>query len=74
MLEHLPQEVRDNLARAKKRSGARARRLSLHLGDAVFPVLRLWEDGFAIDANRLPKLRGFIEIHEGPRLLMSCLI
>ena len=74
MLEHLPAEVREGLERARKRSSARSRRLALHLGDAVFPILRLWDDGFAVDAARIGHLRGFIEIHEGPRLLMTCLI
>lgn len=74
MLEFLPHDVQEGLSRARKRSSARNRRLSLHLGDAVFPLLRLWDDGFAIDAARLPQLRGFVEIHEGPRLLMTCLI
>jgi hypothetical protein len=74
MLEHLPAEVREGLERAQKRSSARSRRLALHLNDAVFPILRLWSDGLAIDASRLPHLRGFVEIHEGPRMLMTCLI
>jgi len=74
MLEHLPAEVSEGLERARKRASGRARRLALHLGDAAFPILRLWENGFAIDAERLPVLRGFVEIHEGPRLLLSCLI
>lgn len=74
MLEHLPAEVREGLERARKRSSARSRRLAVHLGDAVFPILRLWEDGFAIDAARLPHLRGFVEVHEGPRLILTCLI
>lgn len=74
MLEHLPPEVQEGLDRARKRASARSRKLALHLGDAIFPILRLWSDGFAIDAGRLPHLRGFVEVHEGSRLLLSCLI
>jgi hypothetical protein len=74
VLEFLPNEVREALANARRRRERRGRRLSLHLGDAVFPVLRMWDDGFAIDASRLPRLRGFVELHDGPRLLFHCLI
>ena len=74
MLEHLPAEVREGLERARKRSSARSRRLALHIRGAVFPILRLWDGGFSVDAARLPALRGFAEIHEGPRLMMTCLI
>lgn len=74
MLEHLPAEVREGLERARKKSSARSRRLALHLNGAVFPILRLWDSGFSIDAARVAHLRGFVEIHEGPRLLLTCLI
>lgn len=74
MLEHLPDDVREGLERARKRASARSRRLALHLGDAVFPILRLWDNGFAVDAGRIGALRGFVEIHEGPRLILTGLI
>ncbi len=74
MLEHLPAEVREGLERARKKSSARSRRLALHINGAVYPILRLWDDGFAIDPTRIGALRGFVEIHEGPRLMLSCLI
>ena len=74
MLEYLPDELREGFERARKKSSARSRRLSLHVGDAVFPIRRLWDDGLALDADRLPFLRGFVEIHEGPRHILTCLI
>jgi hypothetical protein len=74
MLEHLPAEVREGLERARKRDSARGRRMALHLGDAVFPILRIWDGGFALDAARVSHLRGFVEIHEGPRLILTGLI
>ena len=74
MLEFLPAEIREGLERARRRAPARRRKLALHLGDAVFPILRLWDNGFAVEASRLNRLRGFVEIHEGSRPLLSCLI
>lgn len=74
MFAFLPAEVREGLERARKRAPARSRRLSVHLGDAVFPILRIWDDGFAVDADRLHRLRGYVEIHEGSRHILTCLI
>lgn len=74
MLEFLPAEVREGLERARKRSTARSRRLALHLGDAVYPIRRMWDGGFAVEADRLTRLRGFVEIHEGSRHILTCLI
>jgi hypothetical protein len=74
MLEHLPQDIREMLGRPRRRDRLRGRRLRLHLGDAVFPIRRLWDDGFAIDAARLTRLRGRVEIREGQRRVWTCLI
>jgi len=74
MLEFLPADVREGILRAQRRAPERRRKLALHVGDAVFPIVRLWDSGFAIDASRLNRLRGFVEIHEGARPLLSCLI
>lgn len=74
MLEYLPAELREGFERARKKSSARSRRLSLHIGDAVFPIKRLWDGGLALDAARLPQLRGFVQIHEGSRHSLTCLI
>ncbi|MFN3644342.1 MAG: hypothetical protein ACK4TB_15620 [Gemmobacter sp.] len=74
MLEYLPPEIRDAMGRPNRRDRLRGRKLRLHLGDAVFPILRMWDDGFAIDAARLPRLRGAVEIREGRRRVWTCLI
>lgn len=74
MFTFLSAEVREGLARAHKKSSARSRRLSVHLGDAVYPIRRIWEDGFAIELGPQIRLRGHVEIHEGPRHILSCLI
>ena len=75
MLEYLPQHIAEGFARAQRRERAGGKRLRLQLGEAVFPILRLWHDGFSLDAARAPqRLRGFVEVHEGPNLLLSCLL
>jgi len=75
MLEHLPKEVREGLEAARLREARKRARLRVEVGDAVFPVLRFWDTGFAIAAAMAPgRLRGFVDIHDGPRHILQCLI
>jgi len=74
MSEYLPKEVRDGLELARKQDLKRKSRLRVHLGDDVFPVLRMWDTGFALDAENAPHLRGLVDLYEGSRHLYQCLI
>ncbi|MCP5037114.1 MAG: hypothetical protein GY945_05875 [Rhodobacteraceae bacterium] len=74
MSEYLPKEVREGLELARKRSLRKKSRLRLRVGDEVFPVLKLWEDGFALDSENAPHLRGLVDVYDGSRHLYQCLI
>lgn len=75
MLEFLPNEVREGLEAARKKDLRRKARLRVQVGDAVFPVLRFWDHGFALDADLSPgKLRGLVDVYDGPRHVFQCLI
>ncbi len=74
MLEHLPEDIRRGLDAARHRQQSRGTRLCVHLNDAVFPIRRLWDGGFAVDAARAPRLRGMVDIFDGPRHLLHALI
>lgn len=74
MLEFLPREVREGLQAALGRERRRGSRLHLQLGDTVYPVLRLWATGLALDARRTGGLRGLVDLYDGPRHLGHCLI
>ncbi len=74
MFEFLPKEVRAGLEEARKRAERRRSRLRVHAGDAVFPILRFWTHGFALDAASVSHLRGLVEIHDGTRHLYTSLI
>ncbi|RUS61051.1 hypothetical protein EGN72_06500 [Pseudorhodobacter sp. E13] len=74
MLEYLPQEVRDGLEAAKKRDQRRRSRLRVQLGDAVFPILRMWDGGIALDADCTPRLRGLVDVYDGANHIFQCLI
>jgi hypothetical protein len=74
MLEFLPKEIVEGLAMARNREAARKSRLRVQVGEAVFPVLRFWHDGFALDATTTPKLRGLVDVYDGGRHVFQCLI
>jgi len=74
MLEFLPKDVRDGLEAARARENKRRSRLRVQVGQAVFPVLRFWHDGFALDAGLTPHLRGLVDVYDGARHVFQCLI
>jgi hypothetical protein len=74
MLEFLPKDVREGLEAAQKRERTRKSRLRVQVGDAVFPIIRIWEAGFSLDAAKVPRLRGLVDIFDGTRHLGQCLI
>ncbi len=74
MLEFLPVEVREGLETARKRDRKRQSRLRVQVGEAVFPVIRLWNDGLELDAALTPHLRGLVDVFDGSRHIAQCLI
>ena len=74
MSEFLPKEVREGLELARKRALKKKSRLRVHIGDEIYPVLRLWETGFTLDADEAPALRGLVDLYDGSRHLYQCLI
>lgn len=74
MLEFLPKEVRDGIEAARKRDQRRKSRLHLRVGEAVFPILRIWDEGFALDAALSQPLRGLVDVYDGSRHVCQCLV
>lgn len=74
MLEFLPKDVREGLEAARKRDQKRRSRLRVQVGGAVFPVLRFWDGGFALDAGLTPNLRGLVDVYDGANHIFQCLI
>ena len=52
----------------------RKSRLRVQAGEDYFPVLRLWETGFAMDLENAPHLRGLVDLYHGGVHLYQCLI
>lgn len=74
MIFDLPEEVRRGLEEARKRDMRRKNRLRLVVGDEIFPIARFWSDGFSLDAEDSPHVRGFVDIFDGGKHLYQCLI
>lgn len=74
MSDFLPKEVREGLELARKQDLIKKSRLRIHIGEEVFPVLRIWDDGFTLDAVDAPQLRGLVDLYSGSRHLYQCLI
>ena len=74
MLEFLPEDIRRGIDSARIKAERRGSRLCVHVGEAIFPLLRLWDGGFAVDTKRVPKLRGLVDVYDGPRHISQCLI
>lgn len=74
MLEFLPNDLREGLQAARLTKARRRSRLRLHVGQTEVPVLRLWDDGLAIEAGRADHLRGLVDVYDGSRHILECLI
>ena len=74
MSDFLPKEVREGLELARKQTLRKKSRMRVRAGDETFTILRYWDDGFALDAEDAPKLRGLVDLFDGGRHLSQCLI
>lgn len=74
MLEFLSKEVCEGLEIARKSKERRKSKLRVQVGEAVFPVLRFWHDGFVLDGALAPRLRGLVDVYDGSRHVFQCLI
>lgn len=74
MSTFLSDEVKAGLAAARKKAQRKRSRLRVHVGDDVFPILRFWDSGFAMDIENAPKLRGLVDLYHGGVHLYQCLI
>lgn len=73
-MSYLSDDIRAGLAQARRSAERKSSRLSVHLGDTVYPIYKLTDDGFSVDANRVPHLRGLVDIFDGPRQISRALI
>ena len=74
MSEYLPKDVREGLELARKQKLRKKSRMRVKAGDQVFTILRYWDEGFALDAEDAPSLRGLVDVFDGANHLSQCLI
>lgn len=70
----LSREVIEGIARARSDALKKKNRLRLRADGETFPVLRLWDNGFSMDATHAAHLRGLVDLYDGGRHLSQCLI
>lgn len=74
MYMFLPDAVQRGLDEARKAALQRKDRLSVHDGDSIYRIRRLWDSGFALDLVGSERLRGHVDIYDGPKHLYQCLV
>ncbi|MFD1509575.1 hypothetical protein [Lacimonas salitolerans] len=74
MSTFVPREVQAGLDAARKQAGRKRNRLRVEVDGKRHPVLRIWDDGFAVEAEVVPGLRGLVDLYDGAVHLKRCLI
>jgi hypothetical protein len=70
----LPKEVQAGLDAARMVALKKSSRLRLDVDGQIYPVLRLWSTGFALEAEGAPHLRGLVDLYDGTNHIYQCLI
>ena len=74
MTTYVPKAVQDALDAARMQGLKSKSRLRVSVENQIFPVLRMWKDGFSVEAETAPQLRGLVDLYDGARHLSQCLI
>lgn len=74
MSTYISQSIQTALDEARLISLRKKNRLRVRAGEEVYPLLRLWKDGFSVAETDAPGLRGLVDVYDGARHLMQCLI
>ena len=74
METHFSPDVMAGLQKARMKDAIKKNRLRVHDGKAEYAVLKIWEDGFSMVGDNLPHLRGFVDLFDGSRHLLQCLV
>ena len=74
METHFSPDVMADLQKARLKNTAKKNRLRVRDGDSEYAVLRIWENGFSMIGGDAPHLRGFVDLYDGGRHLLHCLV
>lgn len=73
-MDTLPKDLLEGLHSAQKAKAKKQARFRVAVGDRYYPVLEFRDDGFALDIEDAPKLRGLVDLYKGANHLYQCLI
>ena len=74
MSTFLSKEIQDGLDKAHARKKRRKALHRVRFDGSMYPVIELWENGFSVESENASKMRGLVDIFEGPNHLSRCLI
>ncbi|MEX0366550.1 MAG: hypothetical protein AB3N22_10805 [Ruegeria sp.] len=74
MTTFITEEMREELIAARFAALKKTSRLRVEAGSEYHRVLRAWSNGFAVEAETTPRLRGLVDLYEGANHLCQCLI
>ncbi|WP_296417959.1 hypothetical protein [Pseudooctadecabacter sp.] len=74
MLESLPPSIWNEIHAAQRKADRRRSRLRVEANGDSFRILRMTSEGFVVEAETTPRLRGLVDLYDGSRLLSQCLI
>ena len=74
MSTYISPEVQAGLDAARKKEMKRRNKLRVEADGQSFRVMRFREDGFTLDVEDAPHLRGLVDLYDGGRHLYQCLI
>ncbi|MFC4214646.1 hypothetical protein [Pseudophaeobacter arcticus] len=74
MTTYVPKAVQEALDAARVSGLKKKSRLRVAVEGGYFPVLRTWANGFSVEEEFVPQLRGLVDLYEGSRHVSQCLI
>ena len=74
MSTFLSKDVLTGIEAAQKTSLKKKNRLRVKFNKNYFPVMRLTKNGFSVEAEMAPMIRGLVDLYDGDRHLKQCLI
>ena len=74
MTTFVSKEVADGLEVARKNALRKKSRLRVRAGSNTLTILKYWDNGFTVDMEDAPQLRGLVDLYDGTLHLYQCLI
>ena len=74
MTTYLSKEVQRGLNEARAQRKRNNARYCVKFDGAMYPVSKLWDTGFSLQAEVAPHMRGLVDLFEGSNHFSRCLI